>query len=88
MLTVVGPGVLGYRILTMSDELWESGKAPEPRPAAAIAADRSPEWFKEGNFGRRGPGVGRTGHYLNPRTELEDGVLELLKAYRLELQDA
>ncbi|HEV2034554.1 MAG TPA: hypothetical protein VGU71_10215 [Candidatus Dormibacteraeota bacterium] len=46
MLTVVGPGVLGYRILTMSDEEWESRSAAEPRPAAAIAVDRSPEWFK------------------------------------------
>jgi hypothetical protein len=38
VLSAVGPVVLGYRILTMSDEEWASGKAAEVRPIAAIAS--------------------------------------------------
>lgn len=37
-LQVIGPAAIGYRILTMSDEEWESGEAADVRPAVAMAS--------------------------------------------------
>jgi hypothetical protein len=42
VLSVIGPVALGYRLLTMSDDEWESGKVAEARPVAAMTSSSQP----------------------------------------------